>query len=243
MKAISCKTCPLHECELLLPHDHERKSFLEDFKAGEMTVEAGTQILLEGAMTPNLYTVLDGMGLRDKTLRDGRRQVINFVMPGDFLGLQAGVMGEMTHSVEAVTPMRLCVFRRDDLWNLFRNQPELSYALTWIAAAEEHFLGETIATLGQRDGKERIAWALLKLFQRMQGLGLGKNRRVPLPFRQQDLADALGLSLVHTNKTLARLRSEGVANWSNGHLTVPDTEALATVAVTDPDPVQKRPFL
>ena len=80
-----------------------------------------------------------------------------------------------------------------------------------------------------------VGWALLKLFQRMQGLGLGENRRVPLPFRQQDLADALGLSLVHTNKTLARLRSEGVANWSNGHLTVPDAEALATVAVTDLD--------
>ncbi len=243
MKTVSCRACPLSSCETLLQHDAEHRKFLERFRAGEMSVESGTQILLEGSNAPQFYTVLAGMGLRDKTLPDGRRQVINFVLPGDLLGLQASVMGEMNHSVEAVTPMRLCVFRREDIWSLYRTQPELSYDLTWIAAAEEHFLGETIASIGQRDGTERVAWALLKLYQRMRGLGIGSDLSVPLPFRQQDLADALGLSLVHTNKTLAKLRQQGIADWANRELTVPDARLLATLAVAELEPLPRRPYL
>ena len=75
------------------------------------------------------------MGLRYKTLENGRRQVINFLFPGDLVGLHAGLLGEMKHSVEATTAMRLCVFKRDDLWTLFRNQPSLAYDVTWITAA------------------------------------------------------------------------------------------------------------
>ncbi|APZ53096.1 Crp/Fnr family transcriptional regulator [Salipiger abyssi] len=243
MHRISCQTCPMQKCALFTPHSEEQKEFLEDFKSGELSVEPGTQILLEGSSAPQIYTVLEGMGLRDKTLENGRRQVLNFVLPGDFLGLQASVMGEMMHSIEAVTEMRLCVFRREDLWTLFRTQPALAYDVTWIAAAEEHFLGETVATLGQRDGTERVAWALLKLYQRLRGLGLEKAGQVPLPFRQQDLADALGLSLVHTNKTLSRLRSDDMADWSDGKLSVPDIQALAELAVTDPEALPRRPFL
>ncbi|KAA8607676.1 Crp/Fnr family transcriptional regulator [Salipiger aestuarii] len=243
MKTVSCRACPLSKCETLMQHTEEHRRFLTKFRAGEMAVEAGTQILLEGSSAPQFYTVLEGMGLRDKSLPDGRRQVINFVMPGDLLGLQASVMGEMNHSIEAVTAMRLCVFRREDIWSLYRTQPELGYDLTWIAAAEEHFLGETITTIGQRTGTERVAWALLRLYQRLRGLGIGSDARVPLPFRQQDLADALGLSLVHTNKTLAKLRAKGVADWANRELSVPDPEALAQLAVAELESVQKRPYL
>lgn len=243
MKMISCHDCPLHDCGPFIPHSEEEKTFLNGFKAGEMSVEPGTQILLEGSNAPQIYTVLEGMGLREKTLEDGRRQVINFVLPGDLLGLQAGIMGEMQHTVEAVTRMRLCVFRRESLWTLFRNRPELAFDLTWIAAAEEHFLGETVATLGQRGGIERVAWALVKIFLRLRGLEKGTKEAVPLPYRQQDLADALGLSLVHTNKTLSRLRAKRLADWSAGILRVPDVAALAEVAMTDPEALPRRPFL
>lgn len=243
MKTIDCGACPLRDCEPLMSHDEDQIDFLRRFKAGEMTVGPGTQILLEGSRTPQLYTVLEGMALRDKTLEDGRRQVINFVMPGELLGLQGGITGEMAHTVEAVTEMRLCVFRREDMWVLFRTQPELAFNLTWIAAAEEHFLGETVATLGQRDGTERVAWALVKMYQKLVGLGLEVRGSVPLPFRQQDLADALGLSLVHTNKTLSRLRQRGLADWSEGRLKIPDVEAMADLAVTSAEGPPQRPFL
>ena len=80
--------------------------------------------------------------------------------PGDLIGLQSGIMGEARHTVTAVTDTVLCTFPRNGVWELFRNHPPRAYDLTWIAAIEEHFLGETVATLGQRDATQRIAWAL-----------------------------------------------------------------------------------
>lgn len=216
---------------------------MQSFKTGELKVEPGTTILLEGSNSPQLFTVLKGMGTRYKTLENGKRQVINFLFPGDFTGLQAGIMGEMKHSVEATTQMTLCVFRRNDLWQLFRQHPERAYDLTWIAAVEEHFLGETIASLGQRDATQRIAWALVRMYERLQAVGLVEGKRVPLPFRQQDLADALGLSLVHTNKTLKALRSMGLAHWRDGNLELARLPALAELAMVDLETPQARPIM
>lgn len=68
--------------------------------------------------------------------------------------------------------------------------------------------GEALATVSQRTAQERVAWALLRVFRRLRFLKLGNGRSVPFPYRQQDLSDALGLSLVHTNKTLAALREK-----------------------------------
>ncbi|MFN3846028.1 MAG: Crp/Fnr family transcriptional regulator [Paracoccaceae bacterium] len=217
--------------------------FMGRFKKGELTVARGATILSEGQSSGQLYTVLSGMGLRHKTLEDGRRQVLNLIFPGDFLGLQAGLMGEMHHSVEAATPMVLCVFERAALWSLFQTNPARAYDLTWIAAVEEHFLGETVATIGQRDASAALAWAFLRMYRRGESLGLVVDGRMPLPYRQQDLADALGLSLVHTNKRLKLFRSAGLMDWSRGVLHIPDRKALAKLANLADGPAEKRPIL
>lgn len=217
---------------------------MKGFKVGELVIDAGTPILIEGSNSPQLYTVLEGMGLRYKLLENGRRQVTSFVFPGDFLGLQAGVMGEMQHSVESSTAMTLCVFDRTELWSLFKADAARAFDLTWIAASEEHFLGEALLTIGQRGARERVAWALLKLYRRCDGLGLANGGAVPLPFRQQDLADALGLSLVHTNKMLSGLRASQVASWTDGRLQVFDFEALvAIVGDEGAQPLRRRALM
>lgn len=216
---------------------------MSKFKSGELIVEPGTTILMEGSNSPQLFTVLEGMGTRYKTLENGRRQVINFLFPGDFSGLQAGLMGEMMHSEESTTAMRLCVFKRKDLWELFRSYPERAYDLTWIAAMEEHFLGETIASLGQRDAHQRVAWALVRIFERLRAVGLEQCHSVPLAFRQQDLADALGLSLVHTNKTLKSLRDRGLASWAKGELYIEQLGPLADMALIDLERPMRRPIM
>ncbi|MBW6416111.1 Crp/Fnr family transcriptional regulator [Celeribacter sp. PS-C1] len=239
----SCKNCPLRQKECFSPFSAQELYFMEGFKSGELSVDAKTTIQIEGAKTPHLYTVLSGMGVRYKTLENGRRQVINFLMPGDFIGLQAGVMGEAGHSVEATTPMVLCTFQRQDLWRLFQSHPSRAYDLVWLAAAEEAFLGQSLATVGQRTGLERVAWALLKLYDRLNYRGLTKGNSVALPFRQQDLADALGLSLVHTNKTLSQLRSRKVADWTNGALTILDREKLQNSAMMEVEEMEQRPLI
>ena len=153
------------------------------------------------------------------------------------------VMGEMQHSVEATTPMTLCVFNRAEFWHFFKTHPERAFDLTWLAAVEEHFMGETLATVGQRDATERVAWALVKIMQRGEALGLVKNHTMPLHYRQQDLADALGLSLVHTNKTLAKLRERQLASWHDGALFINDCEKLAKIARMDTEAPPQRPLM
>lgn len=243
MTSTPCERCPLRRRAIFVPFTDEELTFMKTFKAGELNVAAGTTILMEGSNSPQLYTVLSGLGLRYKTLADGRRQVVNFLFPGDFVGLQAGLMGEMQHSVESSTPMRLCVFNRSDLWALFRAQPERAYDLTWVAAVEEHFLGETVTSIGQRDATERLAWALVRIYQRLHAVGMGADGRVPLPLRQQDMADALGLSLVHTNKTLGRFRDRQWARWSDGELHISDLERLARLAQIDLEAPARRPLI
>lgn len=229
-----CLTCPLRRMPIFDPMSEEEVDFMQCFKSGELRVEAGTTLLMEGSNSPQLYTVLEGMGLRYKTLLDGDRQVINFILTGDFIGLQAGVMNEMQHSAVATTTMTLCVFERKALWRLFECHPDRAYDLTWLAAVEEHFLGESLATLGQMSGLERIARTFVRLAKRCEAMGLVKDGGVPMPYRQQDLADALGLSLVHTNKTLKKLREDGIAIWQVGVLRIPDFERLCAIAQVDP---------
>ncbi|WP_297771389.1 Crp/Fnr family transcriptional regulator [uncultured Roseovarius sp.] len=239
-----CRDCPLRKLSLFAPMSDREVDFMQDFKTGELKVDPGTTLMLEGSNSPQLYTVLDGMGLRYKTLLSGKRQVLNIVLPGDFVGLQAGVMKEMQHSVEATTAMTLCVFDRKSLWALFRDQPERAYDLTWIAAIEEHFLGETLALLGHMSGIERIARAFVRLHDRGVALGLVAGADMPLPYRQQDLADALGLSLVHTNKTLKHLRETGVVSWVHGTLRVLDYDRLCEIAALDEaSPLVTRPLI
>lgn len=213
-----------------------------DFREGDVELEPGRFLFHEGDALENFYTVLSGQGARYKTLENGDRQLVNFVFPGDLVGLAGTVTGAATSAMQAASPMRLCRFRKSRLPELFTQQPDRAYALTWIAAVEEHFLGETIATLGQRNATERLAWAILKVHQRLSVVGLCDDLgTVPFPYRQSDLADALGLSLVHTNKMLAKLRP--LAGLADGRLRVNDEKALIKLALSSGAGPIQRPLL
>ncbi len=240
---VDCANCPLRKLDSFETLNREETAFMRRFKHGELKVDPGTPLLMEGSNSPQLYTALRGMGLRYKLLPNGKRQVVNFVLPGDFIGLQAGLMGEMQHSVEATTPMVLCVFDRAELWTLFKTEPERAFDLTWLAAMEEHFLGEALTTVGQMSAVQRLSWGLLRFFSKCHDLGLADGSRCPFPYRQQDLADALGLSLVHTNKTLMKLRQRQIVSLQDGCLTVRDPETLAKQALLEVESPRRRPLI
>ena len=129
-----CLDCPLRCKPLFVPMSEDELAFMRRFKTGEAEVLQSRDVMSQGQKSPILQTVLSGMAVRSILLEDGRRQVINFVFPGDLLGLQSGLMGENRHSVTAVTDMTLCTFPRGKVWDLFVKQPERAYDLTWIAA-------------------------------------------------------------------------------------------------------------
>ncbi len=243
--SVRCENCPLRRRPAFKSISAPELSFMTGFKTGELEVASGAAVISEGTTTPHFHTVLSGLGLRTKTLPDGRRQVVNFIFPGDLVGLQASLLGEMGHSVEASMPMRLCVFSRERLWELYRSHPARAYDLTWLAAQEERSLGEMLLSAGRRDAKERVAALLLHIGRRSAESALSETPcKAPFPFRQQDIADAAGLSLVHTNKMLQSLRADGLIRMAERKLVILDLEALKELAQDDsePDPAG-RPLL
>ena len=241
--ATLCAKCPLRRLDVFYPMSEQDVRSMDRFKVGELTVDPGTPILLEGSNSLQLFTVLRGIGIRYKTTREGRRQVLNFVFPGDLIGLQGSVLKEMSHSIEARSKMTLCVFNRSDLFSFIQEHPQRGYDVTWMAAVQEHFLGEALTSVGQHSALQSVAWAILRLFERARALGMTEDRTMTLPIRQQDLADALGLSLVHTNKTLGKLKDRQLVGWSDGKISISDPQKLADVAGVDPDQTTRRPLM
>lgn len=229
-----CQSCPLKKLDIFRRVSEAETGFLEYFKSGEFVTDAGATILGEGTSGPHLFTVLKGWAFRYKMLPDGRRQILNFVLPGDFLGLQGSTLSEMQHSVEALTPMVLCVFPRDKLWDLYAKHPSLAYDLTWLASRSERSLDEILLSVGRRSAAERVAFVVLDLFQRCRQLHMTQGNSVMLPFTQQHLADALGMSLVHTNKTIKGLAARKLFRWKAGVLEVLDEDRLAAAAHVEP---------
>ena len=242
-KRTACEDCPLRKNPAFRVFEPEQLAFIKKFKTGEITVPAGASILTEGESSESIYTVLKGWGFRSKALDDGRLQILNFIMPGDLIGLQGAVLEEMGHSVDASSDMTLCVFDRRKLWALFSEFPSLAYDLTWLASREEMLLDEHLVSLGRRSALERIAHLLVLMHDRAVETGAAPEGMMPFPFSQQQLADTLGLSLVHTNKTLRKLTDRGVMAWRDRSFVLLDREALCEIAKYDYTIMKPRPFI
>lgn len=238
-----CHRCPLNGRPHFQNHDDDETRFVATFKRGELQVDPSSSFLIEGTRSPHLYTVLSGWGFRYKLLDDGRRQILNYVMPGDFLGLQSSLFGEMQHSVQSLSRMLLCVFERDALDRLFASHAKLSYDITWIAAREEQILEEHMLSIGRRSAQERAAYLLAYIHERGRRAGLIDQGGPIVPFTQTHLADTLGLSLVHTNKTLRHLQNERHIRWAGKSCYVNDLDALKRTAGWSGLPEVERPFI
>lgn len=240
----SCAACRLRECsEAFLPVTPEQLAFIEKMRTDTVRIEAGRDIISEQSVSKRLFTLYSGWAFRYKTLSDGRRQIVNFMLPGDLIGLQEQFADGSTSGVQAATDVLVCVFPQDGLWDVFRNHPKLGYDITWLAAREENMLDENLLTTGRRSAIERVATLLMHLFRRAERVGIAVNGEVEFPFNQQHIADALGLSLVHTNKTLRRLHRLGLHDISNGRLRILNSRALERVADYYDRPLRKVPLL
>jgi CRP-like cAMP-binding protein len=242
-KRVPCEKCPLRKRPVFRPFEEEELAFVSRFKTGELSVDRGATVLVEGSNSAHLYTVLSGWGFRYKLLPDGRRQILNYAMPGDLIGLQGSLMDEMSHSVEALSPMLLCVFERDQLYGLYRSHPSLAYDITWLASREEQMLDENLLSVGRRTALERAAYLIAFIAERAAAVGLDDSNPLELPLTQQHVADTLGLSLVHTNKTLRKLVQRRLISWHERGCAVRNLEGLMDLARWEGTREALRPFV
>ena len=226
-----CSECPLRALPLFLPNGKDELQLVQSLKKREQRVGAGETLIHEGQTDAPLYTLLSGWAFRFKTLSDGRRQILNFLLGGDFIGVQQKMGDAAAHGVITLTDSIFCVFQRDSLWELHRQSPVMGFNITWLTAQEESLVDDTLLSVGRRNAEERIATLLIQLYKRAAALQAdGGASGVAFPLTQQHIADGLGLSLVHTNKTLRKLERRGLHRVEEGRLYMRDVKALARLA-------------
>ena len=240
----NCLDCPLQDCPGLRPLEDQQRAYMNEFKSGEVRCERGDIVLNEGDHARSLYTVLEGVLIRYLSLEDGRRQIVNFMFPGDLVGLQGAFDEPASHTVEALISARMCVFPRGDFTALIKEHPRLGYDITWLAAKEETELEGHIVSLGQRSAKERVVYLAAWLIDRALATGIAdEGNSLSIPVTQSQIADMLGLSLVHTNRTIRALDREGMVQWSAREICVPDLEKAAEYSGFDRSSRSSRPFI
>jgi CRP-like cAMP-binding protein len=240
---VSCYECELRACGLFKPISRNELGAINEIKRDHVALPAGAEIIRTGDENPDIYTLYSGWAFRFQTLPDGRRQILNFLLPGDLVGLQAAMFDAAQHGIEALTDVQLCLLPRRKVWGLFGEMPGLAFDVAWLGSHEESHVDGNLTSAGRRTATERTAALIVMLYKRAKALGLVAGETFAFPLTQQHIADVLGLSLVHTNKTLARLRRLGMFTRANGSMTLTNPRVLERIAQHFDEEVPLRPLI
>jgi CRP-like cAMP-binding protein len=194
---------------------------------------AGVDLVHQGQDDQSAYILAKGWVCSYKLLPDGGRQIIDFQIPGDFLGLRSVLFRTADHNIEPVTAVEASEVIITDLLDAFANTPRLATAVLWAASRDEAMVVEHLVGIGRRNALERTAHYLLEFSARLRLVGLGTKEGYDCPLSQYMLADALGLSSVHVNRVLRQLREMGLLTFQKGHVTIEDFDGLTALADFD----------
>lgn len=184
------------------------------------TVRARVDIISEGDRPEKIHLILKGWAARYMILPDGTRQIVAFLIPGDFADLNVAVLDHMDHGIVALSPCKVAYIDGHELERVTIENPRLTQAMLWSTLVDEAVLRQWIVNVGRRDAYQRVAHILCEMHARMKMVGLTEDDRLALPLTQNDLADATGLTTVHINRTLQRLRGEGLIEIGSGMLNI-----------------------
>ncbi len=213
----------------------EEIAFLEGLQNNTVTVDAGFDFITEGDDRKTTFIVVDGWAIRYTMLTDGRRQILSYALPGDILGLHINFNAQATYSASAMNPLKLAAVDPRRILEVYQKFPILASGLSWCTAREFAILGDQTVRLGRLPARSRLAHLLLELWHRLELIGDNDGKWLEMPMTQADLADTLGLSLVHTNRCLRDLRQSGLITMSRDFIRLDDIAALSDLADFNPD--------
>ncbi len=216
----------------LTPLDDEDRDALRAVVTERAWVSENRCLMREGQTLDAVCALLDGWACRCKDFRDGRRQIIALMTPGDLIGLdEVRPPRKSDHSVYALTPAKVAWIPRDLLDDLLRERRRIHVAIRKAAAIEEAILRAWLVNLGQRPAHQRMAFFFCEMAERLaEPAGAGGRDSYALPLTQQALGHALGLTPVHVNRVLRRLRDDGLVEFHDGAVTLRDPEATRRLA-------------
>ena len=166
-------------------------------------------IAREGEPTRICTVLLHGLAFRQKLVSDGARQIISFHIAGEFLDIQNCMLETADHNVQALSRCNIAVVPKEALVQLMNDRPAIRRAIWLDSLIDSSVFREWVVNVGRRDAKSRIAHLLCELAERLKASGVTDGSIYDFPLTQEQIADATGLTAVHTNRTLQALRKEG----------------------------------
>lgn len=197
-------------------------------------MDARRNVIREGERPDHVHLMVEGWAARYKLLPDGTRQITAFLIPGDFCDLHVTILGEMDHSITTLTRARIAYIPRSKMDEL-TERPRITRALWWATLVDEAVLRAWIVNVGRRDAFEAIGHLMCELYVRMRIIGLTFENSFELPLTQEELGDALGLTPVHVNRVLQRMRADGLISFKSGLLTIHDYRRLQAASGFNPN--------
>jgi CRP-like cAMP-binding protein len=216
----------------LSAEDHAR---LDQLCARTFEVPAGDNLITEGDRPSNVFLLLEGWGYRYKLLEDGRRQIVAFLIPGDLCDIHIFILKRMDHSIGILCDAKVAALPKEAIIELMEQSPALNRALWWATLVDEAVLREWLVNAGQRDAYHRVAHLFCEMSVRMQRVGLAGGPSFHVPLTQEELGDTMGLTPVHVNRTLKRMRSEGLITLRGKQLEIHDVGRLMEIAGFNPN--------
>lgn len=208
--------------------------------AKQRKVKAKYDLIREGDRPGPMFVILEGWACRYKILPTGSRQVLAYLMPGDSCDLNIGLLAEMDHSIQTVTPAVFATIGRPELEELVDRFPNIARALYISQLIDEGTMRAWITSMGRRTSIERVAHLMCELYIRALNVGLHIGPQFALPLSQLLLADSLGMTPVHLNRVLRELRSQEVISLERGMLVLSDIPKLIQIAGFDDNYLHRR---
>lgn len=224
----------IRKLDRLVPIGDTEKDILLGACSRLRSYRAGEDIVKEGDRPSDCNVLLEGMICRYKILPDGKRQISSFQVPGDIFDAQSFLLERMDHSIGALVACKVAPIPHQRLLEITETYPRIARAVWKDTLVDSSMFREWMTSIGRRSAYARIAHLMCEIFTRLRVVGLADGARIGWPITQSEIADALGLSNVHVNRTLQELRTDGLITLTRSTLIIEDWDNLADAGQFDP---------
>ena len=219
--------------------DRAEVAALAALTASPRSFSARHDLIREGDRPGPVFVILDGWACRYKILPNGSRQILAYMMPGDCCDLNIGLLAEMDHNIQTISPAVVATIERVDMDAIMDTHRGVAKAMYLAQLVDEGTMRAWITSMGRRTSVERVAHLMCELYLRARNIGL-TSEPLALPLSQLLLADSLGMTPVHLNRVLKELRLTGAMTLMRGSLVIADPIKLVQIAGFDENYLHRR---
>ena len=226
----SCLNCDARKFAWFDSISEEHLKERQQLRSGQYVLKEGEHLFMEGDEHHVSYTLKEGWAICYKQLKDGQRQIVHIALPGDFLGYKSEPSQPIDYSVLAITDCVLCAFSEGNINKLLQKDISLIHRLIAIQTKQNQVCRTQLAYVGQTQAKNKVAFFLMELVERLERRGVDVGERMPFPLSRVDIADAIGITSVHLGRVSVELSQSDIVECRYNTLSVKNYAKLKAMA-------------